>query len=298
MKIFVTGASGFVGSAVVKDLLENGYEVLGLARSESSAKRIREMGAEVHWGDITDLASLESAVEKADGIVHAAFNHDFTRFQKSCEEERAAVLAMGNVLKGSNRPFVITAAAGAIATGNLVNENDRGKNKQIPRYVSEQVADELTAQNINISVVRLPPSVHGPEDTHGFVPTLVNLARSKGKLAYIEDGMNAWAAVNRLDAAPVYRLAMQKKDVPGTRYHAVAESKIILKDLTDLLSKKMNLPLVSLTKEAAADYFGGFFHFASLNIPIDSEQTQKSLKWKPIHPTLFEDIENNVYFKA
>lgn len=296
MKVFVTGASGFVGSAVVKDLLENGYEVLGLARSESSAEKIKKMGAEIHQGDLTDLASLEAAVVKADGVIHTAFNHDFTRFQKSCEEERTAILAMGNVLKDSNRPFVITAAAGAIATGNLINERDRGQNKEIPRYVSEQVADELAAQNLNISVVRLPPSVHGEGDTHGFVPTLVNLAKSKGKLAYIEDGMNAWAAVHRLDAAPVYRLAMQKNAAPGTRYHAVAESRIILKDLSGLLSKKMDLPLVSLSKDEASDYFGGFLHFASLNIPIASEQTQKALDWQPTHPTLFKDIDNNVYF--
>ncbi|MFI2744477.1 SDR family oxidoreductase [Zhouia sp. PK063] len=296
MKVFVTGASGFVGSAVVKDLLENGYEVLGLARSDASAKKIQKIGAEVHRGDLTDIPSLEAAVAKVDGVIHTAFNHDFTRFQKSCEEERTAILAMGNVLKDSNRPFVITAAAGAIATGNLVNENDRGKNKEIPRYVSEQVADELATQNLNISVVRLSPSVHGEGDTHGFVPTLVNLAKSKGKLAYIENGMNAWAAVHRLDAAPVYRLAMQKKAVPGTRYHAVAESKIFLKDLTGLLSKKMNLPLVALSKEEASDYFGGFLHFASLHIPISSKQTQESLEWQPTHPALFEDIENNVYF--
>jgi nucleoside-diphosphate-sugar epimerase len=296
MKIFVTGASGFVGSEVVKDLLNNGYEVLGLSRSDNSAKKIRELGADVHFGDITDIASLQAATEKVDGIIHTAFNHDFTRFQESCKEDRQAILAMGEVFKGSNKPLVITAAAGAVATGKLVNEKDKGINPNIPRIISEITANELADQEVNVSIVRLPPSVHGVGDTHGFIPTLVKLAMKNGKFAYIGDGMNAWAAVHKLDAATVFRLVMEKNKVPGTIYHAVAESQILLKDLATLLSEKMNLPFVSLTTQEAATYFEGFIHFAQLNIPISSDQTQKELGWKPVNPTLSDDIESKIYF--
>lgn len=295
MKIFVTGASGFVGSAVVKDLLKNGYDVVGLARSESSAQKIQALGAEVHFGDITNPESLQAAAKITDGVIHTAFNHDFTRFQESCNEEKAAILAIGEVLDNTDKPFVITAAAGAVATGALVTESDRGVNPNIPRIISETTADALAARGLNISIVRLPPSVHGIGDTHGFVPTLVNLANARGKLAYIEDGMNAWAAVHQQDAATVFRLALEHPNTPGIRYHAVAESKILLKDLTRLLSEKMQLPLVALSKEEASDYFGGFIHFASINIPISSAQSQKVLGWHPAHNTLFQDIENNVY---
>ncbi len=296
MKIFVTGASGFVGSAVVKDLLEHGYEVLGLARSEESAKKLKALGAEVHYGDIKNVDSLKKASEQVDGIIHTAFNHDFTRFQESCNEDKQAILAMGEVFMNSKKPIVITAAAGAVATGDWVTEEDRSVNKNIPRVITEIAVDELAAKGLNVAVVRLPPSVHGSGDTHGFVPTLVNLARKQGQLAYIGDGSNCWAAVNKLDAAPVYRLVMEKNKIPGTRYHAVAESQIFLKDLTSLLSEKLQLPLVSLSVEEAKSYFAGFFHFASLNIPISNEKTQKDLDWKPSYSTLFEDIESNVYF--
>jgi len=296
MKIFVTGASGFVGLEVVKDLLSHGYEVLGLSRSEKSAQKINELGAEVHHGDITDLASLQAAAEKVDGIIHTAFNHDFSRFQLSCNEDRQAILAMVEVFKGSKKPLVITAAAGAVATGKWVTERDKGTNPNIPRVISETTADELVEQDVNVAIVRLPPSVHGVGDTHGFIPSLINLARKKGRFAYIGDGMNAWAAVHKLDAATVFRLAMEKNKIPGTRFHAVAEPQLFLKDVTILLSEKMNLPVASITQEETPSYFEGFIHFAKLNIPISSEQTQKELGWMPLHPTLFEDIENRVYF--
>ena len=296
MKIFITGASGFIGSAIVKDLLEHNYEVVGLACSESSAKKIKALGAEVHFGNTTDLESLKGGIESADGIIHTAFNHDFTRFHESCKEEKATILAMGKLFKGTNRPIVITAAAGAIATGSWITEDHRGTNPNIPRIISETTADELVAEGLNISVVRLPPSVHGVGDRHGFIPTLVNLAKRKGKFAYIENGMNSWAAVNRLDVPQVYRLAMEKNSTSGKRFHAVAESQLYLKDITSLLAKNIKLPVVSISKEEAPGYFEGFIHFAQLNIPIGSELTQKELGWKPKHTTLFEDIENMVYF--
>lgn len=284
-----------MGSEVVKDLLNHGYEVLGLARSEASANKIRELGADVYRGDITDMASLKRAAEKVDGIIHTAFNHDFTRFQASCNEDREAILAMGEVFRGTNKPIVITSAAGAVATGKLVTESDRGTNPNIPRIISETTADELAEKGVNVSLVRLPPSVHGMGDKIGFVPTLVKLALKNSKFAYIDDGMNAWAAVHKVDAATVFRLVMEKNKVAGTRYHAVAESQVFFKDLTTVLSKKMNMPVTSLTKQEATAYFEGFIHFAQLNIPISSEQTQKELEWKPSNPTLFDDIDKGIY---
>jgi len=297
MKVFVTGATGFIGSAVVQELISAGHEVLGLARSQQSAELLAAAGAQVHHGDLQDLDSLKSGAAQADGIIHTGFIHDFTRYKEMCEVDRRAIEAMGDVLAGTDKPFIVTSGTALLPSGKLALESDtRDADNPNPR-LSEEAADVVAARGVRIAVVRLPPSVHGEGD-HGFVPILINFAREKGMSVYINDGTNLWPAVHRLDAAKLFRLALEK-NAPGlTHYHGVAEQGIAFKEIAEVIGRHINVPVVSKSAEEAAVHFEWFAHFAALNNLTSSRQTREQLNWHPVNVGLIEDIDNDYYFTA
>jgi nucleoside-diphosphate-sugar epimerase len=297
MKVFVTGATGFVGTALVKELLNAGHQVLGLARSDAAAQALVTAGAEVLRGNLEDLESLKHGAASADGVIHAGFIHDFSRFKEVCEVDRIAIETMGNVLVGSNKPFIVTSGTALVTPGRLATEDmastvDR---ETFPR-VSETSGLAFANQGVRAMTIRLSPSVHGEGDTHGFVPILVNIARTKGVAAYIGDGLNRWNAVHRLDAVRLYRLALEHGQA-GARYHAVGDEAIPLKAITEAIGAKLSLPVASLPHEQAPAHFGFFAHFAEIDCPASSKLTQERLGWKPSHPTLADDLAGNVYVK-
>jgi nucleoside-diphosphate-sugar epimerase len=294
MRVFVTGATGFIGTAIVQELIGAGHQVLGLARSDASAQKLINAGADIHPGDLEDLESLRSGAASADGVIHAGFIHDFTRFAEVCEVDKIAIQTIGEVLKGSNRPFIVTSGTALVSPGKLATENMITPfNPAWPR-ASEQAADAVAALGVRAASVRLSPSVHGDDDKHGFIPILVNIAREKGVSAYIGQGLNRWNAVHRLDAAHLFRLALENA-VSGTRYHAAAEEAITMKSIAEAIGKQLNLPVVSIPPEAAAGHFGWFGHMAAIDCPASSVWTQEHLNWQPTHSTLLADIENGVY---
>jgi len=294
MRVFVTGATGFVGSAVVQELINSGHEVLGLARSEESAKLLTAAGAQVHHGDLQDLESLKAGAAQAEGVIHTGFIHDFSKFKEMCEVDRRAIEALGEALEGTDKPLIVTSGT-ALVMGQLATENDkRAADNPNPRR-TEEAADAVAAKGVRVSVVRLPPSVHGEGD-HGFVPLLINLARQKGVAVYKDDGSNVWPAVHRTDAAKVFRLALEKNAEAGTRYHAVAEKGIPFKNIAEVIGKHLNVPVESKSGEDAAAYFDWFAHFASITNPSSSQQTKEQLGWEPVNIGLIEDIDNDYYF--
>jgi nucleoside-diphosphate-sugar epimerase len=294
MKIFVTGATGFIGSAVVNELVSAGHTVLGLARNKANAAQLTAAGAEVHHGDLQDLDSLKRGATAADGVIHVGFIHDFTRFAEMCEVDRLAILALGEALAGTNKPLIVTSGTGMLAPGKLALEADRVVPGPNPRQ-SEQAADALAAQGIRASVMRFPPSVHGVGD-HGFVPVLINIAREKGLAIYVGEGQNMWPAVHRLDAAKLFRLAIEKNPEPGTRFHGVAEQGIAFKEIAWVIGRRLNVPVESKTKEEAAAYFTWFSHFAAMDCPSSSAFTREYLGWEPVQVGLLEDIDQEAYF--
>lgn len=297
MRVFVTGATGFIGTAVVKELLNAGHQVLGLARSEASAQKLINAGAEIHRGDLEDLDSLRSGAAQSDGVIHAGFIHDFTRFPEVCEVDKVAIETIGQVLAGSNRPFIVTSGTALVNPGKLATEDIKPPlNPAWPR-VSEHAADAVAEKGVRAAAIRLSPSVHGEDDQHGFIPILVNIAREKGVSAYIGDGLNRWNAVHRLDAALLFRLALENA-TPGARFHACAEESITLKTIAEAIGKQLNIPVVSVAPEAAAEHFGWFSHMAAIDCPTSSKWTQEQLNWHPTHNTLLADIENGVYTQS
>jgi len=296
MRVFVTGATGFIGTAIVQELINAGHTVLGLARSDASAAKLIKAGADVHRGDLEDLDSLRSGAAQSDGVIHAGFIHDFTRFKEVCEIDKKAIETIGEVLAGSDRPLIVTSGTALVSPGTLATEDIIPPfNPAWPR-ASEQAADALVKQGIRAASLRLSPSVHGDGDHHGFVPILVNTARQKGFSAYIGEGLNRWNAVHRLDAAHLFRLALEQAK-PGTRYHGAAEEAITVKAIAEAIGQQLNIPVKSIAPEAAAEHFGWFAHMAAIDCPASSKLTQERLNWHPTHSTLLADIENGVYTK-
>jgi nucleoside-diphosphate-sugar epimerase len=293
MHIFVTGATGFVGSAVVQDLLCAGHQVVGLARSDAAARALAAAGASVHRGSLEDVESLSSGAAESDGVIHMAFNHDFSRFKENCEIDRRAIEALGSALVGSDRPLIVTSGVGLLPQGQIVNE-DSTPTGQSPRVASEDAARSVADRGVRVSVVRLAPSVHGDGD-HGFVPTLIKFARETGASAYIANGSNRWPAVHRLDAAHLFRLVVEKGAARAC-YHGVAEEGIAFRQIADVIGRQLNVRVVSKTTGQAAAHFQWFVHFAALDVPASSARTREVLGWRPKQAGLLEDIDRPSYF--
>ncbi|MEH3112600.1 SDR family oxidoreductase [Pedobacter terrae] len=296
MKVFVTGATGFVGTAVVKELLAHGHQVLGLARSEESEKKLLATGAAALRGDLNDFDSLKSGAIDSDAVIHLGFVHDFTKFEEMCKLDGKVIEAIGEALIGTGKPFLITSGTALFSKDGITTERDLTVNNPYPRIATENAADAVAAKGVKVAVIRLSPSVHGKGDVIGFVPTSINIAKDKGKAAMINEGSNFWPAVHVLDAAKLYRLALEKPFISGTRYHAVAEQGVQFKEISAFIAEKLQIPLVSLTNDEALVHFGWFAHFAKLNNLCSSEETQTRLGWNPQHPTLMEDLKSDVYF--
>jgi nucleoside-diphosphate-sugar epimerase len=295
MRVFVTGASGFVGSAVVNELLGAGINVLGLVRSETAAQKLQEMGAEARLGDINDLALIAECATACDAVIHTAFNHDFSQYKASCEADRLIIGAMGSAVAGTQKPVVITSGLALLKYDRAITEDDaiNANSDVLPRVASEEAATAARANGANVYVVRLPPTVHGAGD-HGFVPMIIDMAKQKEASAYIGDGQNLWPAVHRLDAAKVYRSIVEKQPEQKV-FHAVAEEGVPFKDIAAVISNGLQLPLTSVPQEDAEKHFTWFTHFAAINCKASSKKTQDTLDWQPTHPELITDLET-AYF--
>ena len=297
MRVFVTGATGWVGSAVVRELMSAGHQVLGLARSDAGARALAADGAGVHRGDLDDLEGLRAGAAACDGVIHTAFNHDFAQFQANADTDRRVIEAMGDVLSGTGKPLVTTSgtlivALGA-APGHLCAEAD-APDAALPRVASEIATLGLAARGVRASVMRLPPSVHDRGD-RGFMPRIIDIARESGVSAYVGDGANRWPAVHRLDAARAYRRALENGEA-GSRYHVIGDDGIPVRALAELIGRKLNLPTASKTAEEAAAHFGFLAMFLGLDAPATSALTRKRLDWSPTHRGLIADLENGGYF--
>jgi nucleoside-diphosphate-sugar epimerase len=295
MRVFVTGATGFIGSAITKELIGAGHQVLGLTRSDAGAQSLKAAAAEVHRGHLEDLESLRSGAAMSDGVIHCAFIHDFSKFKENCEIDQHAIEALGTALAGSDRPLIVSSGIGPLAPGRLATEDDDPRaDSRIPR-VSEQSAMALRSQGVRAAVVRLP-QVHNTLK-QGLITYLVALAREKGVSAYLGDGRNRWAAAHVTDTARLYRLALEKREA-GARYHAVAEEGVALRDIAEVIGRGLKVPVVAMSPEEAPAHFGFFAMFAGVDMPASSAHTQKRLGWHPTGPGLIADLEKMRYFEG
>jgi nucleoside-diphosphate-sugar epimerase len=294
MRVFITGSTGWVGSAIVKELIAASHRVLGLTRSDKGAEALAAAGAEVHRGSLADLDSLKSGAAQSDAVIHTAFNHDFSKFAENCAEDQRAIEALGAVLEDSDRPLLVTSGVALLAPGRTATEKDVPLNSPSHPRKSETATAALKERGVRASTVRLAPSVHGHGD-HGFVPILIGIARAKGVSAYIGDGLNRWPAVHRFDAARVYRLALER-GVEADHFHAVAEEGVSFKEIAEVIGRRLNIPVVSKSPAEAAEHFGWFANFAGIDAPTSSARTRAKLDWKPEQSGLIADIDHPAYF--
>jgi nucleoside-diphosphate-sugar epimerase len=291
MRVFVTGATGFIGSAVVKELIAAGHQVIGLYRSEEKATALAAAGAELYRGSIAEPDSLKEGAARADGVIHLAFNHDFSRFVANCEDDRRVIEALGSPLAGSDRPLIVTSGTGIANTvpGRPAEEDNATVGSNVhPRAASEEAAAAVAASGVNVSVVRLP-QVH---DTarQGLITPVIEMYRAKGACAYLGDGLNRWPAAYVLDVARLYRLAIEKAE-RGAKYHAVAEEGVSMRDIAEALGRRLKLPVKSIAPEEGPAFFGWLGMFAGLDMPASSAQTRRRLGWEPTGPGLITDLE-------
>ncbi|GHO60669.1 SDR family oxidoreductase [Ktedonobacter robiniae] len=301
MKVFVTGASGFIGSAVVRDLIESGHQVLGLARSDAAAAKIASASAEVHRGSLDDLDSLRSGAASSDGVIHLGFVHNFSDYEGSARTDLRAVQTIGAALEGSGKPFVITSGTLMLAfflpQGHLGTEKDvadAGSVASRPRVASENAVLALAERGVRSSVVRLSPSVHDKR-RGGFAEVLVSIAREKGVSGYVGDGSNRWPAVHQLDAARLFRLALEKAPA-GSMLHRVAEEGVPIRTIAEVIGRHLDVPVVSISPEDAGKHFSWLGLFSSTDNVTSSALTRELLGWQPVHPTLIQDLEEGHYF--
>jgi nucleoside-diphosphate-sugar epimerase len=292
MRVFVTGATGNIGSKVVKELIAAGHRVIGLCRSDDKAAALAATGAEVYRGSIAEPTSLEAGAARSDGVIHLAFNHDFSRFVQNCEDDRRVIQALGSVLAGSHRPLIVTSGTPIANTvpGEPARENNTIVSSHAhPRAASEEAAASVAAAGVNVSVVRLP-QVHDPV-TQGLITPAIAMFREKGACAYVGDGLNRWPAAHVRDVARLYRLAIEKAE-PNAKYHAVAEEGVTMRDIVETIGRRLKLPVNSISPQEAGAYFGWLAMFASYDMPASSEQTRKKLGWQPTGPGLIADLDN------
>jgi nucleoside-diphosphate-sugar epimerase len=295
MRVFVTGANGFIGSAIVEDLIRSGHQVLGLTRSDAGAQWLIAAGAEVHRGDLENRESLRSGAAACDAVIHTAFNHDFSKYAANCEDDRQVIEALGDALASSGKLLTVTSGPGMANStpGRLATEHDPpASSKVIPRAASEEAAVSVAARGVRVAVVRLP-QVH---DTvkQGLVTYAIQAAREKGVSAYVGDGLNRWPAAHRLDTARLYRLALEKADA-GDTFHAVAEEGVPIREIAEAIGRGLHVPVVSLTPEESSQHFGWLAAFAGWDIPASSAQTREKLGWNPTGPGLIADLDNMRY---
>lgn len=293
MRFFVTGASGWIGSAVVAELLAHGHQVLGLARSDESAAAITAAGASVHRGSIDDPASVAAGADGCDGVVHLAYNHDFSRMADAARTDAAVITALGTALRGSGKALLIASGTLGLAPGRVGTEADRPDPAVHPRVANAYATLALAEHDVRSMVVRFAPTVHGPGD-HGFVARLVEIAREQGVSGYVDEGVNRWPAVHRLDAAGLVRLAIEKAPA-GSVLHAVAEEGVPTRAIAEAIGAGVGLPVTSVPAAEAAAHFGWIGGFFGADAPASNETTRQLLGWEPAHPTLIEDLASGYY---